>query len=77
MNEGQMQALFGPHRGDRQPGPLGGLTAGQRIRITQGLLKGAEGQFIRRQNSSRVMASVALKSKVVVVDVPADHVEVI
>ncbi|HVB34503.1 MAG TPA: UpxY family transcription antiterminator [Patescibacteria group bacterium] len=51
------------------------LTAGRRARITAGPLAGREGILVRRKGALRVVLSVALIERSILVDVAADSLE--
>ena len=51
------------------------LTVGRRARITAGPLAGREGILIRRKGATRIVVSVALIQRSILVDVAADSLE--
>jgi transcription antitermination factor NusG len=53
------------------------ITGGQRVRIVSGALKGVEGIFIRGKDRHRVIVSIALLQRSVMVEVGGEHIEAV
>ena len=69
--DGLRQALAGGIAAEPHPY----LTAGRRVRITAGPLAGREGILVRRQGTVRVVLSIDLIQRSVLVDVASDELE--
>ena len=55
--------------------PFPCLTVGRMVRVTRGLLKGAEGRLIERRGAIRLLVAIDLLGKAVTADIRADDVE--
>lgn len=57
--------------------PHPGLTPGKRCRVVTGLLEGAEGVLLRRNNISRILLQVDILGQAAAVEIDADFLEII
>lgn len=70
-------SLAGSLRHGRHDATASAFEVGQALRIRRGLLQGAEGQLFRHEGGHRLVLTVGLRDKAVLVSVAPDDVEAI